>query len=146
MAQSIGLAQFLGTNAFVRVHAVTPFETNFALGISFAIFLYMLAHARQPITNILYQRTATLFSKFSYTLYLVHLPFLTLLTGFLIRPWHPWRKDMIHVFEAAALVALAYGYSYLFYLLFERNTNRVRNSFSWNKQKHEAGASFAHSA
>lgn len=120
------LFQFVSVNVFIRMHAIKTLTADGLLGLSFTLFLYSIVHARQPIRSMAYQRIATRFAKFSYTLYLVHLPFLTFLTALVIKPWHAWPKDPRHLAEAALLVAAAYAYSWVVYLLFERNTEQVR--------------------
>jgi peptidoglycan/LPS O-acetylase OafA/YrhL len=122
----VSLLQFLAVNAFIRTHAIEMLTADGLLGLSFTLFLYAIVHQRQPIRSIAYQHLATRFAKFSYTLYLVHLPFLTFLTALVITPWQAWPKNPLHLLEAALLVAAAYAYSWVVYLLFERNTEQVR--------------------
>lgn len=116
--------QFVAVNAIIRAHPIKMGEG--LLGLSFALLLYSVAHARQPVRNMAYQHLATGFSKFSYTLYLVHLPFLTFLTALIISPWHAWPKDTLHLVGAVLLVVAAYAYAWVIYLIFERNTDQLR--------------------
>ncbi len=121
------LVQFVLVNAMIRPHPVQGRVSDFLLSISFAVLLYSLVQLRQPISSMLYQRLSIGFSKFTYTLYLTHLPFLVLLTAIFIRPWHPWPKDTRHLLAAFLLVCCAYSYSWLLYLTFERNTEPLRH-------------------
>jgi peptidoglycan/LPS O-acetylase OafA/YrhL len=120
------LIQFVAVNLTIRVHALAPLLADGVLGISFSLFLYSIMHLRDPMRTSRYQAIATSFSNFSYTLYLFHLPFVTLLTALAITPWHPWPVDMSHIAAATLLVMITYGYAWLMYYCFERNTERVR--------------------
>ncbi len=127
---AVCLAQFLGINWLLRVHPLPQTAADLLLGFSFSLLLYAIAHRRQPVGNLAYQRASTRLAGFSYTLYLTHLPFLTFAIGLLIRPWRPWAKDPFHFALAALVFGATYAYSYLFYLLFERNTDRIRRFLS----------------
>lgn len=131
------LLQFLAVNAMFRKLPINPTLLTFILGLSFSILLYAILHARQPIKSLAYQRLATGFSKFSYSLYLVHLPMLILLTAIFNRPWHAWPKNTAHLLESGALVIATYIYAFCFSLVFERNTDRLRdwiNTRIWEKE------------
>lgn len=129
-AAALCLAQFLGINWLLKVHPFPQTAADLLLGFSFSLLLYVIAHRRQPVGSLAYQRTAARFAGFSYTLYLTHLPFLTFAVGLLIRPWRPWSKDPFHLVLAALVVCFTYAYSYTFYLVFERNTDRIRRFLS----------------
>jgi peptidoglycan/LPS O-acetylase OafA/YrhL len=120
------LLQFLAVNALIRTHAIRSQTAAGLLGVSFALFLYAIVHARHPVRSMAYQHVATRFAGFSYTLYLVHLPFLTFLTALVITPWHAWPKNPPYLLAAVLLVIAAYTYGWVLYLLFERNTEQVR--------------------
>ncbi len=120
------LLQFLAVNALIRSHHVSILLADTVLGLSFSILLYAIVHARQPVRSVHYQKAAKHFSQFSYSLYLMHLPFLTFITGIMLVPWHPWNKTPIHFAQAVLMVVIAYCYSWMAYLLFERNTNKLR--------------------
>jgi peptidoglycan/LPS O-acetylase OafA/YrhL len=121
------LVQFVAVNVAIRIHPLEPLAADGLLGLSFSLFLYSLVHGQDPLQSRAYQDIATWASDFSYTLYLFHLPFVTLLTALAITPWHPWPVDLYHIGAAALLVAATYGYSWLMYLCFERNTPKVRS-------------------
>jgi peptidoglycan/LPS O-acetylase OafA/YrhL len=118
--------QFVAVNVGIRIHPLDPLAADGLLGLSFSLFLYSLLHKRDPVQNRAYQDIATWASNFSYTLYLFHLPFVTFLTALAVTPWHPWPLDVYHIGAAALLVAVTYGYSWLMYWCFERNTPKVR--------------------
>ncbi len=127
---AVCMIQFLCVNGLLRAGHLPELASSLLLGFSFALLLYVIAHHRQPIGSLAYQHLVTRLSSFSYTLYLVHLPFLTFTVGSFLRPWHPWSKDALHLALAAAVVGLTYLYAYAFYLLFERRTDRLRRTLS----------------
>ena len=120
------LVQFIALNAALRIHPIRMLTAEGLLGLSFALFLYSVVHARQPIGSMLYQHVATIFAKFSYTVYLVHLPFLTFVTALIMMPWHAWPKNPAHLLAALLLVVAAYAYAWILYLCFEKNTDQLR--------------------
>jgi peptidoglycan/LPS O-acetylase OafA/YrhL len=72
------------------------------------------------------------------TLYLVHLPLAVLLCAYINNPWHRWDKSPKNL---AIYLVLNVGLvlaSYLFYLAFEANTDKVRNALFHRpmKEKH----------
>jgi peptidoglycan/LPS O-acetylase OafA/YrhL len=121
------LLQFLAVIVIFRRHQTSYAITAGSIGISFAVYLYVILHARQPVGSFYYQKLATTFSKFSYTLYLTHLPFLVFLVALINRPWHPWPKTPAHFMLSILLVVVTYLYAWMMYLFFERNTDAVRN-------------------
>ncbi len=92
----------------------------------FAIVLYLLLHQTQRAGEGIYASVARFFSRISYTLYLVHLPLAIFLCAYINDPWHRWDKTprnlAIFLGSNVGLVL----FSYLFYLAFEANTDRVR--------------------
>jgi len=132
--------QFAAAGAFIRMHPMSVLTTDILLSVSFGVLLYGIVHARQPMGNMIYSRLATEFASFSYTLYLVHLPCLTFLTALVLTPWHAWPKDGVHMIGAATLVCATYAYAWCLYLLFERNTDRVRSWIAmWGNDRRKAG-------
>jgi peptidoglycan/LPS O-acetylase OafA/YrhL len=92
----------------------------------FAFVLYLLLHQTQRAGEGIYANIARFFSRISYTLYLVHLPLAIFLCAYINDPWHRWDKTprnlAIFLGSNVGLVL----FSYLFYLAFEANTDRVR--------------------
>jgi peptidoglycan/LPS O-acetylase OafA/YrhL len=120
------LLQFLAVNVFVRARLTGMVLTDLCLSLSFAIVLYAVIHDRQAVGSRLYGHIAGWLSKFSYTVYLVHLPFLTFTAGLVLSGRHGWNKDLFHLSAVLLIVVAAYFYSWLMYLAFERNTDQVR--------------------
>lgn len=122
----VSVLQFMAINALIRTHPTNQVIADTLLGVSFAVFLYFIVNNHRPIQSAAYMRIARNFSNSSYTLYLTHLPFLTFLTAFASTPWRPWPFDPPHIVFAILVVAVTYVYAWGLYLLFERNTDRLR--------------------
>jgi peptidoglycan/LPS O-acetylase OafA/YrhL len=97
--------------------------SDFACGVSFAPLLYFLTkmHVRSGIVS----GGSKILSEFSYSLYLAHFPLLALLSCIILKGQR--------LQPGVAMLALYLGlllvvtlYSYLIYLLFERNTGVVQ--------------------
>jgi peptidoglycan/LPS O-acetylase OafA/YrhL len=73
-----------------------------------------------------YSAVSGFFSRLSYTLYLVHLPLAVFACGLLNRPWHIWAKTGLNLSLWLATNVVVVGVAYLFYRIFEANTDSVR--------------------
>jgi peptidoglycan/LPS O-acetylase OafA/YrhL len=95
---------------------------DLSLGIAVAVTLPVIAHLPGPGGS--FKLIARGLSEISYTLYLTHFPFLTLIvmTGFAPTKWPP---GMFAVGVYVALLSAAIGWAALIWWLFERNTDRV---------------------
>ncbi|MCU1335631.1 MAG: O-antigen acetylase [Bryobacterales bacterium] len=122
---------FLLTSAYVRRHPFSSqYASDFVLALLCCAVLYGCLHERQPMRPGLYSRVAQSLSKVSYSLYLVHLPALVFLNAAFQSVWHRWPKDSQHILAFAALSGGVLVCAYVFYVLFERNTDRVREAIS----------------
>ncbi|MEO6803772.1 MAG: acyltransferase, partial [Granulicella sp.] len=89
VATTLYAAAFLGCTAVGQRHRQL---SDYALTLATAAFLWaLLAASTQPSRNGLWEHVARLTARFSYTLYLVHMPMLYLLAGFVIHDtrWQP---------------------------------------------------------
>ena len=91
-------------------------------------FLYVLLSAHAPtherhLTTRLWRTLA----RFSYTLYVVHLPFLLLIAA-LILPATRWIPNPIHIAYAAAFFVLALAYAYILAFFTEFRTDALRKA------------------
>jgi peptidoglycan/LPS O-acetylase OafA/YrhL len=68
------------------------------------------------------------FARISYTLYLVHPPLAVFMCAWLNTPWHYWQRSPQNVAIFAMLNVAVVLVSYVFYLMFEANTDRLRRS------------------
>jgi peptidoglycan/LPS O-acetylase OafA/YrhL len=112
----------------IRRLSLPKYEAEWIVALSFAVALYFVLHRTEKARRGLYQSLASFFSRTSYTLYLVHLPLAVLLCACINTPWHQWAKSprgvTIYLLLNASLVLV----SYLFYLAFEANTDKVRHA------------------
>jgi peptidoglycan/LPS O-acetylase OafA/YrhL len=91
-----------------------------------AAAVYVILHRKDFAPDGLYKTAAGFFSRISYTLYLVHLPLAVFLCAYINHPWRPWSKSALHLTEFFLLDVALIAFSYLFYVLFEANTDRLR--------------------
>jgi peptidoglycan/LPS O-acetylase OafA/YrhL len=112
----------------VRRTLLPQYEAEWIVALFFAMALYFVLHRTEKARGGLYPSIASFFARISYTLYLVHLPLAVLLCACLNNPWHRWAKSprnvVIYLILNASLVLI----SYLFYLAFEANTDKLRHA------------------
>jgi len=112
--------------AWVRAHPnASEVGTDFAIGLCFASWIYVLIHSRREDVSPAYAKAAKAFAGFSYTLYLTHFPALLLLRGAL-DPLGNWQPDWKHLAYALSIALLALGYAYLVAECTEARTGTVR--------------------
>jgi len=100
--------------------------SDYLLGVCTAVFLWvMLSATRAADERSGFARCSRGLSRFSYTLYVVHLPVLVLAAALLVGGTR-WPIDAKHLASAAALLAAAGLYAYAVAWLTEFRTDRVR--------------------
>lgn len=114
-----------------RGHLTGRFPADYVLGIATFALLYVLLGARQPATGRWYERPSHTMAGFSYTLYLVHVPMLMLLTALLAGD-HRWLPDLSHTAIGLAVLLFVIVYAYAVAKLTEFHTDEVRG---WIKQR-----------
>jgi peptidoglycan/LPS O-acetylase OafA/YrhL len=96
------------------------------VALSFTLLLYGLLHQVGPASTTLYSRLAHIMSFPSYSLYAIHIPMCVLLAA-LCEARFP--QVFRHTELTCAIIfPLVLIYAGCFYLLFERNTDNIRNS------------------
>ena len=91
-------------------------------------FLYVLLSARSPAQEQRFTtRLCRTLARFSYTLYVVHLPFLILLAA-LILPATRWSPDAAHIALVTLILAVALLCAYLLATLTEFRTDKLRKA------------------
>ncbi len=111
------LAKFKGLNGTVSDYLLTL--------ATLPLMLALLSYRTEakPSTEVAVSRRA---AGFSYTLYLVHVPFLTLLTALLLHD-HRWQPTWAHLGFALCLMLAATAYAYLLASFTEFHTEKVRD-------------------
>jgi peptidoglycan/LPS O-acetylase OafA/YrhL len=97
-------------------------------GLATFAFLYVLLSASAPAhPRSLTTRLARTLARFSYTLYVVHLPLLILLAAFFL-PATRWNPDPTHIALWALILAVTLAYAYLLASLTEFRTDQLRRA------------------
>jgi peptidoglycan/LPS O-acetylase OafA/YrhL len=112
----------------LRRAQLSVYVAEWLVALYFAATLYVILHQTQAARNNLYRLTAGFFSRISYTLYLVHLPVAVLVCAWVNTPWQHWSKTPGHVATFFLINLGLIFVSYIFYLLFEANTDKVRSA------------------
>lgn len=113
----------------VKMFDISKYLSAWVAAISFSVILFCAVRQRGVCTNAVYRRVAG-FLDISYTLYLIHLPLAIFICALVDRPWHYYALSvmtlsMFLLMNAAIVVA-----AFLFYKLFEGNTDRVRRALA----------------
>jgi peptidoglycan/LPS O-acetylase OafA/YrhL len=114
-----------------KTHLVQGVLSDYILGTATFVFLWLLLGAKSAASENAGVRLARVGARFSYTLYLVHVPFLVLLTA-LVAGETRWQPDGRHVLFGLSTLLLAIGYAYGVASLTEFRTDAVRG---WVEKK-----------
>jgi len=107
-------------------HGVTVIRNQFYLDSISTIPLLWAAITSPPPGSRIYRSLAIFFSEISFTLYLSHAPFLSLLNLLWLRG-RRWPNDVSHLLLALIPFALAVFFGYAMYWLFESRTETIRD-------------------
>jgi peptidoglycan/LPS O-acetylase OafA/YrhL len=98
--------------------------SDYSLGITIALLLYFLVHFT-TVSSLGWSRGVIQhWAKSSYTLYLVHLPLLILVTAWIGQP--RWEPNAVTLSYAAIVFFGVLAYAQLAYLMFEKHTDDLR--------------------
>jgi peptidoglycan/LPS O-acetylase OafA/YrhL len=114
-----------------KTHIVQGVPSDYILGAATFVFLWLLLGAKSAVPSNTGVHLARVAARFSYTLYLVHVPFLVLLTA-LIAGEARWQPDVRHLLYGLGALLLAIGYAYAVASLTEFRTDKVRG---WVEEK-----------
>jgi len=124
LATALLAFQFLAVLFYMRSVDVKALKADTLIACSFMLLLYAILHQVGPASAGLYSRLAHMVSFPSYSLYATHIPVCVLLSA-ACEALFP--QLFRHTSLAGAVVcALVLAYAGVFYLIFERNTDRVR--------------------
>jgi peptidoglycan/LPS O-acetylase OafA/YrhL len=109
-----------------RLGKLAPQGSDVAVGLAFAAFLYgVLQLDFRVLTDGIYLRGAHLFAGFSYSLYVLHFPFLLFLRAWLV-PRKRWQPDARHLLYGAGIGAIVLLFSWLVARATEFKTREAR--------------------
>ncbi len=109
-----------------RTGRLGPESSDLAVGLAFAAFLYgVLQLDLKVLADGIYLRGAHLFAGFSYSLYVLHFPFLLFLRAWLA-PGKRWQPDTQHLLYGVGIGALVLVFSWLVAMATEFKTREVR--------------------
>jgi len=124
-----GFSLLLGCLFAIKAKIVrTGFESDLILSFCFAYLVYIILHVKsgQSIRNRdIYKRVANLFAGFSYSLYLVHVPFLVFLQSTVISNSR-WQPDASHLALAGILFILVLLYAFSVSRITENKADDIR--------------------
>jgi peptidoglycan/LPS O-acetylase OafA/YrhL len=85
-----------------RIGGPAMLGSDLAVGTAFAVFLFAILHIRFGMRSDIYRRGTHLFAGFSYSLYVLHFPFVLFLRAWIASP-EKWQPDGRHLFYGAAV-------------------------------------------
>jgi peptidoglycan/LPS O-acetylase OafA/YrhL len=118
---------FLAGAAIGRFASENSFWPDVACGLTFAVFLYCLT--RIQLRKGILTALSKVLSDFSYTLYLTHFPFLAVLSCAVLKGAR-LQPGFAGLAVYSGFLCGVLLYSYVVYLLFERNTRVVQTTLS----------------
>jgi peptidoglycan/LPS O-acetylase OafA/YrhL len=109
------------------LHGSLGMLSDYILGVATAIFIGSLWSASQPAPAaarpVVFARGI---ARFSYTLYVVHFPLLTLIAACLLTEQRRWQPTPVHAAAALAVLAVVVAYAYAVASLTEFHTEALQ--------------------
>jgi len=102
------------------------YSAALCVALAFTLVLWSAVHHRGACRSNRYRRVSGFFSDISYTLYLTHLPLAIFMCALVNRPWHYHSLSPMNVLLFLLMNSAIVGFAYLFYRLFEGNTEPIR--------------------
>jgi peptidoglycan/LPS O-acetylase OafA/YrhL len=116
---------------FARAHRTGVVVSDFALGITFSLFLFGILAIPAGVPYKLYSSTAHFVAGFSYSLYVLHFPLLLLFRAWIVPP-QKWQPDGTHLLYGTVVGTLAVTFAWLISMVTEKKTDIARG---WIRQK-----------
>jgi peptidoglycan/LPS O-acetylase OafA/YrhL len=98
---------------------------DYILGVATFFFIWMLLGITSEAQDSLQVRFSRKLADFSYSLYVLHAPFLLFLTA-LILGEHRWRPTSVNLLKGSAIIALVIAYAYAVASSTEMRTDAIR--------------------
>jgi peptidoglycan/LPS O-acetylase OafA/YrhL len=100
--------------------------TDLSVGLAFTLFLFGILQMDVRTPHPYYANTAHAFAEFSYTLYVLHFPFLLFLRAW-IAPSQGWQPDGVHLLYGTVIGAIVISFAWVVSLFTEKKTRVARN-------------------
>lgn len=111
---------------FAKAHGLPGVWSDYLFGIFTFVFLWVVLSATgSAAQNSITTKVSRSLARSSYTLYVVHVPFVVLLTA-LLSGGSRWVPDARHIFKALAILAVTLLYAHLVASLTEFHTDSIR--------------------
>jgi peptidoglycan/LPS O-acetylase OafA/YrhL len=99
--------------------------SDLGVGIAFSLFLFGVLQTDIPTGHGFYPRTAHTIAGFSYSLYVLHFPFLLLLRAWMVPPPR-WQPDVAHLVYGAIVGTVTISLAWFVSIFTENNTHVMR--------------------
>ena len=109
-----------------KTHSIEAVLSDYLLGGATFGLLWTLLGARSIAGDCAWVKFARRTARFSYTLYLVHLPFLVLVASLTVKNLR-WQPTPAHILWATGILAVTIGYAWAVAAATEFQTDQVRN-------------------
>jgi peptidoglycan/LPS O-acetylase OafA/YrhL len=111
-----------------RTGKFTPFESDLWVGLTFSVFLLAVLQLSTKMTvSQTYSQVAHLLARFSYSLYVLHFPFLFFLRAWLV-PGERWQPDGRHLFYGTGIGLATVAFAWVVALGTEFRTTEIRRA------------------
>lgn len=117
------------TFVFSRLHLFDISSFYYDVLIAFSIALLLITLSKTEVKAVAFQRTNRNLANYSYSLYLFHFPFILVIVAILsfLSSGVNSQPNIISYTMFSLIILFTYIYSFLMYLLFEKNTKYVRD-------------------
>jgi peptidoglycan/LPS O-acetylase OafA/YrhL len=124
----ISAVVFAGTTILAHSYWKNQLFSDYCMSTAFAVFLYFLINHATEVGDM-YSKVSHEMASSSYTLYVVHTPFLVFIAVWIGGRWIP---TPLHVTYAVLILGAAWIYAHLIHMVFEAHTDQIR---SWAERK-----------
>jgi peptidoglycan/LPS O-acetylase OafA/YrhL len=121
----VSLLVLLACLVAARTGKSVELGSNLAVGIGFALFLFGVLHMNCGTGGTSYPRVAHVLAGFSYSLYVLHFPFLLFLRAWIVPPQR-WQPDAAHLALGVVIGVATLGFAWLVSLFTENKTRVAR--------------------
>lgn len=123
---SLSAALLAACLVFARLENLGPLVSDLAVGLAFSTFLFAVLQLDfRVVRDGVYLRSAHLFAGFSYSLYVLHFPFLLFLRAWLV-PGQRWQPDARHLLYGVVIGAVVLVFAWLVARATEFKTRQAR--------------------